>query len=128
MGHTEDFIHARGDGVNGGSAADFVVKFGTVFFAEGDDLFAFFAVGIPGVFSFGAGFLAEGGEGDLGEAVFDDFVAFGELIFFPEPKFTSSALDGFGDFFNLLVGQREVVNLFPLAVFEAIVLGALSNK
>ncbi len=77
VGHTEDFIHAWSDGVNRGGAADFIVKLGGELFAAGDDLFAFLTVGIPGVFGFGAGLLAEGGESDLREAVFDDFIAFG---------------------------------------------------
>ena len=58
MGHAENFVHTWSDGVNRGSTTDFVVEFGSKFFAAGDDLFTFFAVGIPGVFGFGAGFLA----------------------------------------------------------------------
>ena len=83
MGHAKDLVHARGDGVNRGGAADFVFEFRGEFFATFDNLFTFLAVGVPGVFFFGAGFLAEGGEGDLREAIFDDFVAFFELIFLP---------------------------------------------
>ena len=75
VGHAEFFVHTRGDGIDRGGAANFVVKFGGVFFAFCHDFFAFFAVWIPGVLFFGAGFLAEGGESDLGEAVFDNFVA-----------------------------------------------------
>ncbi len=75
MGHTENFVHTRGDGINRGGATDFVVKFGAVFFAKGDDLLALLAIGVPGVFLLGAGLLSEGRESDLGEAVFDDFVA-----------------------------------------------------
>ena len=58
MSHAEDFVHARSDSVDRGSAANFVVKFRSEFFTAGDDFFAFFAVGVPGVFLFGAGFLA----------------------------------------------------------------------
>ena len=84
MSHTEDFVHAGGDSINRGSAADFVVEFRAVFFAKGDDLLTFFVVWVPGVFFFGAGFLTKGGEGNLGEAVFDNFVTRLEFIFFPE--------------------------------------------
>ena len=104
MGHTEGFIHARGDGINGSGATDFIVKFGTEFFATSDDFLALFAIWVPGVFFFGAGFLAEGREGDLREAVFDDFVAFSEFVFFPVAELSSGLFDGRGDFCDLLVG------------------------
>ena len=104
VGHTEDFVHAWSNGVNRGGAADFVVKFRSEFFTAGDDLFAFLAIGIPSVFGFGAGFLAEGRESDLGEAVFDDLVACGEFILFPVAEFTRSLFDGLADFLNLFVG------------------------
>ena len=74
MGHAEDFVHTWSDGIDRGGATDFVVEFGGEFLAAGDDLFAFLAVGVPGIFGFSAGFLAEGGEGNLREAVFDDFI------------------------------------------------------
>ena len=104
MGHTEDFVHAWGNGVNRGGAADFVVEFRGEFFAACDDFLAFFAVGIPGVFSFGAGFLAESGESDLGEAILDNLVAFGKFVFFPVAEFFCSGFDGLADFLNLFVG------------------------
>ncbi len=75
MSHAEDFIHTWCNCVDRGSAADFIVEFRGEFFATRDDLLAFFAVGVPGIFGFGAGVLTKGREGDLGEAVFDDFVA-----------------------------------------------------
>ena len=84
MGHAEDFVHAWSYGVNGSGAADFVIELGSEFFAASDDLFAFLAVGVPGVFLLGAGVLTEGREGDLGEAILDNFVAWLELVFFPE--------------------------------------------
>ena len=59
MGHTENFVHTRGDGVNGGGAAAFIVKFRGEFFAAGDDASTFFAIWVPGVFFLGAGFLAK---------------------------------------------------------------------
>ena len=104
MGHAKDFVHAGGDGVNRSGAADFVVEFGGELFTASDDFFAFFTVGVPGVFLFGAGFLAEGREGDLREAVFDDFVAGFQFILFPEAELFSGGLDGFGDFCYLFVG------------------------
>ena len=76
VSHTEFFVHARSDGVNRGGTTDFVVKFRGEFFTAGDDFFTFLAIGVPGVFFFGAGVLAESREGDLRKAVFDDFVAF----------------------------------------------------
>ena len=103
MGHAEDFVHTWCDGINRGGAADFVIKLGGEFFATSDDSFTFFVVRVPGVFGFGAGFLAEGRESDLREAIFDDFVAFGKFVFFPEAEFFSGSFDGFGDFLNLLV-------------------------
>ena len=75
MRHAEDFVHPRGDGIDGSSTTNFVIKLGGEFFAACNDAFAFLAIRIPGVFGFGAGVLTEGGEGDLGKAVLDDFVA-----------------------------------------------------
>ena len=130
MGHTKDFVHAWGDGVNRGSAANLVVEFGSEFFAASDDFFAFFAVWVPSVFGFGARFLAEGRESDLAEAIFDDFVAVGELIFLPIAKLLSGGLDGLGDFGNLLVGERVIVDLLPVffLLIVAVILGALGDK
>ena len=76
MSHAKFFVHARSDGIDRSSAADFVVKFGGKFFAAGDNLFAFFAVWVPSVFCLGASLLPEGREGDLREAILNDFVAF----------------------------------------------------
>ena len=103
VSHAESLIHTRGDGVNRGSAADFVIKLGGEFFASCDDLFAFFAIWVPGVFFLGASVLAKGRESDLREAIFDDFIAFGELSFFPEAEFTGGLFDSLGDFGNLLI-------------------------
>ena len=76
MGHAELFVHARGESVDGRGAADFVVELRSLFFGEGDDFLALFAIGVPVVFFGGGGLLPEGRVGDLGEAVFDDLVAF----------------------------------------------------
>ena len=83
MSHTEDFVHTRGDGVDRGGAADFVFKLGGELFTSGYDFFAFFTIWVPGVFFFGAGFLAKCRESNLREAVFDNFVTRLEFIFFP---------------------------------------------
>lgn len=83
VGHAEFFIHAGSGDIDRGGATDFIEEIGEFFAAFGDDGFAFFEVGIPGIFSFGAGSLTEGRESDLGEAIFDDFVAFSELVGFP---------------------------------------------
>ncbi len=130
MGNTEDFIHARGDGVNRGGTTDFVFKFWGEFFAASSDSFAFFTIGIPSVFFFGAGFLAESGEGDLAEAVFDNFVAWSEFVFFPEAEFFGGLLDGFGDFCYLVIGQRVIIDLLPFHFFfiKTVILGALSHE
>ena len=87
-------------------------------------------VWIPSVFNVGAGFLAESGEGDLREAVFDDFVAVLEFVFFPVTEFACGAFDSLGDFCDLFVGERVVINLFPIFFIDtvAIVLGALSDE
>ena len=85
VGHAEFFVHAGGGDVDRGCAANFVEEVGEFFAAFGDDLGALFKVGVPGVFSFGAGGLTEGGKCDLRETVFDDFVAFSEFVGFPVP-------------------------------------------
>lgn len=103
MVHAEDFIHTWGEGVDGSGATDFVFEVRGKLFAFFDDSFAFFVVGIPSVFVFGAGFLTEGGEGNLRKAVFDDFVTFFQLVFFPIAEFFGSSFDGFSDFFDLIV-------------------------
>ena len=130
VGHAELFVHAWGNSVDGGGAADFVIEFRGEFLAAGDDLFALLTVGIPGVFGFGAGVLAEGGEGDLAEAVFDDFVTVGKLVGFPVAEFAGGLFDGGGDFRDLFRGQGVVVDLVPFRGGEvvAIVLGALSDE
>lgn len=104
MGHAEDFVHAWGDSINGGSATNLIIELGGEFLAASNDLFAFFAVGIPGVFGFGAGVLAEGGKRDLGEAIFDDFVAWLKLVFFPEAELASGLLDSGGNLGYLFIG------------------------
>ena len=76
MCHTKFFVHAWGNSIDRSGAADFVIEFWGDFFSASNDFLAFFAIWIPSVFFFGAGFLAESREGDLREAVFDDFVAF----------------------------------------------------
>ena len=114
MGHAEDFVHAWSDGINRGGATDFVVEFRGEFFAPFDDLLAFFAVRIPGVFLLSAGFLAESRECDLGETVFDDFVAGLELFLFPESEFFGGFLDGFGDFLDLLACEGEIIDALPV--------------
>lgn len=130
MGHTEDFIHARSDGVDGSGATDFVFEFWAEFLASCDDLFAFFAVGIPGIFGFGAGFLAEGRECDLGETILDDFVARSELVFFPITELSGGLFDSGGDFGDLFVGEGVIIYLFPIFLFSiiAIILCALCDK
>ena len=92
MGHTKFFIHARGNCIDRGGAADFVIKLGGEFFGAFDDFGALFAVGIPGIFFLRAGFLAKGGESDLTQAIFDNFVAFFKLIFFPKAEFFGGLL------------------------------------
>ena len=130
MSHAKNFVHAWGNGVDRGGTTDFVVKFGGEFFAACDNLFAFFAVWVPCVFGFGAGFLTEGGEGNLGEAVFDDFVAFGKFVLFPVSEFASGFFDGFGDFLDLFWGEGVVVDLGPFVFgsIVAVILGALGYK
>ena len=128
MGHAELFVHAGSNGINRGGATDFVIKFGGEFFATLNDLFAFLAIWIPGVFLFGAGFLTKGGDGDLRKAVFNNFITWLELVFFPEAKFAGGFLDGFADFGDLLFGEREIIDLLPFVVYVAIILSALSDK
>ncbi len=130
VSHAEDFIHTRSDGIDGSGATNFVIEFGGEFFAAFDDSFAFFAIWIPGIFSLGAGFLAEGREGDLTEAVFDNFVAFLKLVGLPIAEFFGGRFDGFGDFFDLLIGEGVTVDLLPILLFYvvAIILGALCDK
>ena len=104
VSHAEDFIHTWSNSINGGGTANFIVEFWSEFFAAFDNSLAFFAVGIPGVFGFGAGFLAEGRKGNLAEAVFDDFVASLKLVFFPIAELFGGCFDSFADFFDLFVG------------------------
>lgn len=113
VSHTEFFVHAGSGDVDRGGAANLVQEVGEFFLAFGDDLFALFHVGVPSVFDFGAGFLTEGREGDLGEAVLDDFIARSELVGLPVAKFFSGVLEGCCDFYNVFWGERVVVDLLP---------------
>ena len=130
VGHAKYFVHAWSNGVNRSGATNFIIELWSEFFAALDDGFAFFAIWVPGVFCFRAGGLAESREGDLAKAVFDNFVAFSKLVGFPITKFFGGSLDGFGNFCDLLVGQRVIVYLFPFFLFGvvAIILGALSYE
>ena len=110
MCHTEDFVHARSDSVDRGGTANFVIEFWSKFFAAFDDGFTFLVIWIPGIFSFGASFLAKSRESDLAEAVFDNFIAFLELIGFPIAEFFCGGLDGFSNLFDLFVGERVIVD------------------
>ena len=114
MSHTEDLVHAGGNGVNGGGATDFVVEFWGELFTASDDFLALFTIWIPSVFFLSAGFLTEGGESDLGEAVFDDFVTGLQLIFFPVAEFFGGLFDSGGDFLNFIIGEREIIDLLPV--------------
>ena len=104
VGHTEDFVHAWSDGVDRGGATDFVIISWSKLFGALDDSFALLAIWIPSVLGVSAGMLAEGREGDLAEAVFDDFVAFGKLVFFPVTELFGGSFNSLGDFGDLLVG------------------------
>ena len=130
VGHTELLVHAWGGDVDRGGAADFVEEVGEEFATTGDDGFALPMVRIPSVFGFGAGLLTEGGEGDLGEAIFDDFVARGELVGFPVAEFASGLLQGLSDALNIFGLQGVIIDLLPIVLVsvEAIVLSALSDK
>ncbi len=130
MSHAEDFVHAWSDGINGGSATNFVIVSWGEFFGALDDSGAFFMVRVPSVFSFGAGFLAKSREGNLAEAVFDNFITFGKLVGFPVAKFFGGCFDGLGNFGDLLVGKWIAIDLLPLFFLsvEAIILSALSNE
>ena len=77
VSHAKDFVHARDESINAGSAADFVFVGWGEDFGAGNDGFALLAVWVPSVLGFSAGFLAKSGEGNLTEAVFDDFIALG---------------------------------------------------
>ena len=114
MGHTEDFVHAWGDGVDRGSASNFVFKFGAELFTTSDNFFTFFTIWVPSVFLFCAGFLAECAKSNLGEAVFNDFVAILEFVFFPIAQFAGGLLQSSGDFLYLFVCERVVVDLAPM--------------
>ena len=130
VGHAEDFVHARDESVNRSGATDLVFVIWSELFSAGDDSFTLLAIWIPSVFGFGASFLAEGRESDLAEAVFDNFVTFSEFVCFPVAEFGCSSFDSLGDFFDLLVSKREVINLFPVILggVEAVILGALSDE
>ena len=120
MSHAKNFVHARGDGVDRSSTADFIFEFRGEFATAGTDSFAFFAVWIPSVFFFGASFLAERRESNLRKAVFDNFIARLEFVFFPVAKFASSGFDSLCDFGNLLLCEGIVIYLNPV-VFGGIV-------
>lgn len=130
MGHAESFVHAWSDGIDRSGAADFVVKFGREFFGASNDASTFFTIWVPSVFSFGAGFLAEGGEGDLRETIFNNFVAWGEFVFFPVASFASGLLQSGGDFGNLVVCEWIIVDLLPVVFcgVVAVILGALRHE
>ena len=81
----------------------------------------------PG-FGLGAGVLTEGGESNLGEAVFDNFVALHELVLFPEPEFAGGLLEASADFCNLFVGQGVIIDLLPVGAIKAVILSALGDK
>ena len=130
VSHTKDFVHARNKGVNGGRAANFVFEFWGELFGTSNDCVALLVVWVPSIFNVRAGFLTKGREGDLREAIFDNFVAILKLIFFPEAKLARGSLDSFGDFCDLLVGEWVIIDLFPIFLLDtvAVVLGALSDK
>ena len=64
------------------------------------------------------------------EAVFDNFIALGNFVLLPVAKFLGGRFDGLGDFFNLSVGERVVVNLVPVLFLDVItiVLGPLCDE
>ena len=128
MSHAKHFVHARNKGVDTSSTADFIFVGWSKFFGASDDSFALLAIWVPSVFNFGAGFLTEGREGDLAEAVFDNLIAFGDLVLLPVAEFFDGLLDGLGDFGDLIVGKRVIINLLPFAVAIAIILCALSDE
>ena len=128
VSHAKDFVHARDESINAGSAADFVFVGWSEGFGAGNDGFALLAVWVPGIFYFGAGFLTEGREGDLAEAVFDNLIAFSDLVLFPVAELFGGLLDGLGDFGDLIIGKWVIINLFPFAVAIAIILCALSDE
>ena len=130
MSHTEDFVHTWSNGINRSGAGDFVFELRTKLFAPCGDLIAFFTIWVPGVFGFGASFLTEGRKGDLGEAVFDNFVTRGEFVFFPIAKLFGGLFDGRSDFGYLFVGEGVIIYLFPIFFLRvvAVVLGTLSDK
>ena len=130
VSHTELFVHAGGGDVDGSSAADFVEEVREQFAAAGDDGCAFLVVGVPGVFGLSAGLLTEGREGDLGEAVFNNLVALGELVSFPITEFASGLLQGLGDTFNVCGLQGVIIDLVPVVLVDvkAVILSALGDE
>ena len=130
MSHTKLFVHARGGDVDGSSAADFVEEVGEQFAAAGDDGFALLVVGVPSVFGLGAGFLTESREGDLGETVFNNLVARGELVSFPVAEFASGLLQGLGDALNIFRLQGIIIDLLPIVLVgvKAVILSTLSDE
>ena len=128
VSHTKLFVHARSGNIDRGGTADFVEKigeFGATFF---DDGLAFLGIGIPSIFGFSASFLAEGGKSDLREAIFDDFVAVGELIGFPVAEFAGRFFESCCNLYNIFIFERVIVNLLPVAVSILIILRALRDK
>ena len=130
VGHAEDFVHTWSDGVNRSGATNFVIISWSELRGALDDSFALLAIWIPSVLGVSAGMLAEGREGDLAEAVFDDFVAFGKLVFFPVTELFGGSFNSLGDFGDLLVGERIAINLVPIFFrrIVAIILSTLSDK
>ena len=128
MGHTENFIHPRSDGVDGSGAANFVVEFRSKFFTTGDDFFTLFAIWIPGVFGVGTGLLTEGGEGDLGKAIFNDLITRLQFILLPETELFRSLFNGLTNFRDLFVGQRVIIDLLPFFAVIAVILSALGDE
>ena len=114
MSHAKFFIHARSGDVDGSGATDFIKKVGQFFTAFGNDGLALFQIRIPSIFGFGAGGLTEGRKGDLGEAVFDNFVTFGKFIGFPKAKFFGGLLKSCCNFYNIFVFERIVIDLMPI--------------
>lgn len=114
MSHAKFFIHARSGDVDRGSTTDFVEKIRQFFAAFGDDSLALFQIRIPSIFGFGAGGLTEGRKGDLGKAIFDNFVALGEFVGLPKTEFFGSFLEGCCNFYNIFVFERVVIDLMPI--------------
>lgn len=129
-GHAEGFVHTWGNGVDGGGAGDFKLEAWGKFVGTFGDGVAFFVLGVPGVFFFGAGSLAEGREGDLRETIFDNFVTVFQGVGFPVAKFFCGSFEGVGDFGDCRGVERVAIDLSPVVFFrvEFVVLGALGDE